>query len=57
MKKPDIEFRCVYCGKFISYCDIGTKKTGSKFTPDSDLSIENTEFWHTKCEKEQNEKA
>ena len=51
MKKPDVEFRCVYCGKFISYCDVGTKKTGSKFTPDSELSIENTEFWHTKCEK------
>ena len=49
-KAKDVEFRCVYCGRFISYRDVGTKKIGSKYTHDSALSTESMEFWHTKCE-------
>lgn len=51
MKGRDEVFKCIYCGKFIGYKDIGTDKINSKFIPDTEFTIELTEFWHTKCKK------
>jgi len=50
-KGRDPVFRCVYCGKYIAYNDIGTPKIKNEYTPDSEYTIEEQIFWHTKCEK------
>ena len=36
--------RCEICGKFVSY-----DKVISEFTPDTDWSVEKTEFFHLEC--------
>ena len=41
--------RCNVCGKFISYSDIENGKVYSKFTPDTQFTIEKTEWFHIKC--------
>jgi len=44
------EFKCIICGKFISYDDIDKRKVGLRYTPDSEFTIEKTEMWHNSCE-------
>ena len=46
-------FKCVICGKFIAYKDIGTDKISDEFTPDTDFTTEAYEIWHKECEIKQ----
>jgi len=40
--------RCEVCGKFIKYSDI-PEKTIVNYTPDTEYTIEKTEFFHKEC--------
>lgn len=53
MKKPKRNYpiRCSTCGKFVSYSDISKGKVLVEFIPDTEYTIESTEFTHTKCHK------
>lgn len=46
-KKKGYNIRCDYCGKFLSYENIGA----SLFTPDSEVSEEDHQFRCIKCTK------
>lgn len=50
-KGRDPVYKCIYCGKYIKYDDIGTDKIDSEFTPETDYTREELLFWHTECEK------
>ena len=41
--------RCSICGKFISYNDVDNGKAEVNFTPDTEYTIECTEFIHSDC--------
>ena len=41
--------KCYICGKFIKYEDIGTDRVKITYTPDTERTIESTEFWHLDC--------
>ena len=43
-RNPD--FKCIICGKYVSYKDIDSGKIKSKFTPDTEFTNERMEFWH-----------
>jgi len=45
----DSSFRCVYCGKYVSYKDIEDGKIGQDFTPDSEFTTERMSMFHNKC--------
>lgn len=53
MKKPQYRhgrvFRCTICGKFISYNEINKNKIRVEHTPDTEFTVENTEFTHWSC--------
>ena len=49
------KIRCKVCGKFIGNNEIPDKVI-IKFTPDTQFTVENTEFTHKKCELCQKEK-
>lgn len=53
MKKKgrDSLFKCIFCGKYIAYKDIGTDKIGTHYEPDSEFTTETFEYWHKSCEK------
>ena len=53
MKGRDVTFKCIYCGKYISYDDIENNLTESEFTPDTEFSIEETIMWHIKCKEKE----
>ena len=53
MKGRDPEFRCVYCGKYVSYIDIQDKKVAVEFTPDSEFTTEKFEMYHVKCQNKE----
>lgn len=42
------QIKCEICGKFIKYSDIPVL-VNIKFTPDTEYTIEKTEFAHNKC--------
>ena len=42
-------FRCQKCGKFISYKEIDEGKVKVDYTPDTEYTIECTEFAHLHC--------
>ena len=44
-------FKCVICGKFISYNDIGTDNIVCEYIPDTEYILEITEFTQKKCIK------
>ena len=44
--------QCIYCGKLISYSDMDKKKAKAEFTPDTEFTIEKTEWYHVKCAKD-----
>jgi hypothetical protein len=46
MKAP----KCMYCGRFIALQEFMDESAKLKYTPDSDHSVENTEFYHVECE-------
>ena len=50
MKKHGQRFRCDVCGKFIAYKDIPLNVV-SKFTPETEITTEETLFTHRKCLK------
>jgi len=41
--------KCSVCGKFIKYDDIGTDKIKVKYIPDTEYTVESTEFCHLGC--------
>lgn len=45
------KIRCSICGKFISYLEIEKEKVKIEYTPDTEYTIEKTEFTHKKCIK------
>ena len=49
MKGRDKEFKCSICGKFISYKSIDKNLVSINYTPDTEITIEKTEFTHKKC--------
>lgn len=51
MKKELWPPKCTICGKFISYKDFEQDKITADYTPDTELSIEETEFTHDECIK------
>ena len=53
-KGRDPDFKCTWCGKFLSYAEMADKKLVKyKFTPDTDCTIETHEYWHIACEEEE----
>jgi len=42
-------FRCQNCGKFISYKEIEDGKIKVDYTPDTEYTVECTEFVHLHC--------
>lgn len=42
-------FRCTNCGKFISYKEIDSDLVTTDYTPDTDVTVEETTFTHIKC--------
>jgi len=42
-------FRCQKCGKFISYKEIDEGKIKVDYTPDTEYTVECTEFIHLHC--------
>lgn len=42
-------FRCTDCGKFISYKEIDNDLVTTKYTPDTEFTVEETTFTHIKC--------
>ena len=42
------DVRCSICGRFISRDDI-PEKIGQRFTPDTEFTCEDHEFWHKSC--------
>ena len=52
-KGRDPVFRCIYCGKYIAYDDIGTEKIKEEYTPDTEFTAEEHLFWHSDCEKKE----
>lgn len=43
--------KCEICGKFIGYKEIDDDKIIINYTPDSEYTIEKTDFTHKKCVK------
>jgi hypothetical protein len=43
--------RCEVCGKFISYAEIENDLVTVDYTPDTEHTIECTEFTHIKCQQ------
>ena len=52
MKGRDKEYKCIYCGKFISYKDI-PDEVRVEFVPDTYRSAESTFMWHKKCKSKE----
>ena len=46
MKGRDSSFKCIYCGKYVSYSDIEKNKVEVKFTPDTHFTVEKFEMYH-----------
>ena len=42
-------FRCQICGKFISYNEIDKGEIKVEYTPDTEYTVESTEFTHLHC--------
>lgn len=42
-------FKCSICGKYISYRELEEGNIEQKYTPDSEFTIEEFEYWHEKC--------
>jgi hypothetical protein len=40
------EFRCAVCGKYIGFNEMENNEINTKYTPDSDYSIEQFEYEH-----------
>ena len=50
MKKPtDTQFKCRSCGKFIGHNDFINGNVNIKFMPDTNFTVEATEYYHKKC--------
>ena len=47
-KGRDNEYKCAYCGRYISYADF-PDKIGQRYTPDSEHTSENWVMWHKTC--------
>ncbi len=45
----DKVFKCSICGKYVSYRDIGTPNVITQYIPDTEFTIEDTNFTHLKC--------
>jgi len=45
------EFKCICCGKYVSYKDIDDKKVIVEFTPDTVYTSEKCEMYHIKCKE------
>lgn len=41
--------KCSVCGKFIKYEDIDTDKVKVEYTPDTEYTVEKTEFTCSSC--------
>ena len=49
MRGRDSAYKCIYCGKYIAYRDIGTSKIGRESIPDAESTVEEYMFWHNDC--------
>ena len=45
----DKNFKCIICGRFVSYSDISNGNVIQDFTPDTHRSIEKMEMTHKTC--------
>ncbi len=52
MSGRDPVFRCIVCGRYISYDDI-PDNVNHYFTPDTHFTIEKSEFGHKECVKKE----
>lgn len=42
-------FKCTKCGKFLSYEELDSDNVKFEFTPDTEFSIESSEYYHLNC--------
>jgi len=52
VKGRNIDFRCIICGRYVSYDDIEAQKIKIDFTPDTEFTVEKTEMTHSCCERQ-----